>query len=106
MIRLASDSAVGGDLEMKKNANIVEFNDVNEWIRFSYKVQEKYGDLISPGGFARLAGVSRQAVNNWIYRDKKIRYIKCKAEGGEYGLIPVADLENVIPVERELTFEV
>lgn len=86
--------------------NIVEFSNINEWLDFCHGKKSKLGDLVSPGGFAQLAGVSRQGVNNWIYRDKRVRYFKFKADtGGEFGLIPVADLKNVLPNKKQTVSE-
>lgn len=78
---------------MEIKDNIYFFDDVNEWVQYTASLNKK---MVSPGGFARLAGVSRSTINSWIYRDKLINYYKCKhATGGEYGLIAVGDLEKV-----------
>ncbi|GKU85315.1 hypothetical protein [Niallia sp. NCCP-28] len=78
---------------MEKMDNVYLFTDVNEWINYTSSLQKK---MLSPGGFAMLAGVSRSTVNSWIYRDKLINYYKCKhPTGGEYGLIPAEEVRKV-----------
>jgi hypothetical protein len=78
---------------MEINDNIYLFDDVNEWIKYTGSLNKR---MVSPGGFARMANVSRSTVNSWIYRDKIINYYKCKhSTGGEYGLIAIEDLQKV-----------
>jgi hypothetical protein len=78
---------------MEIKDNIYLFDDVNEWVQYTASLKKI---MVSPGGFARKAGVSRSTVNSWIYRDQIIDYYKCKhATGGEYGLIALDELEKV-----------
>jgi hypothetical protein len=82
---------------MKQDGNVYIFESLDEWISYTHSHES---GMVSPGGFAMRAGVSRSTVNNWIYRDRVIRYYKCESrilgiKRGEYGCIPIDDLQKV-----------
>jgi cell division ATPase FtsA len=55
------------------------------------------GKMVSPGGAAKLLGVTRQAIYDFIVRDR-IRAYKYKGVYGEIILIPLIDLQKLKPI--------
>jgi hypothetical protein len=84
---------------LDRDENIYTFSDINDWISYTANIE---CELVSPGGAAQLFGVQRQAVNNWIYRDRAVRYFRYgQKRKGEYGVIPVKDIQKMIARREE-----
>lgn len=74
--------------------NVYTFHDMDSWLEYTSNHDSK---MLSPGGVAQKFGVSRQSVNNWIYRSREVRYYRYVTKrNGHYGAIPSDDVEKLM----------
>lgn len=75
----------------------IEYDDFDEFNDVTMSSEYK---MFSPGWVARVFGVSRQAVNQWINRDI-IDAHRCKADGGYYVMISESEYPKILKFRND-----